>query len=45
MSFEYIVEKAKNPEAFVELCEGRYNRIIENIAKKVEKGRKICNII
>mgnify|MGYP006974655462 CR=1 FL=1 len=24
----YVVEKAKNPATFVELCEGRYNKII-----------------
>ena len=31
----YVVEKAKNPATFVEQCEGRYNKIIENIAKQV----------
>ena len=40
-NLEYIEEKAKNPAAFVELCEGRYNRIIENIAKKVAADDKI----
>ena len=37
----YVQEKAKDPESFVELCEGRYNRIIENIAKHVAENEKI----
>ena len=28
-NLEYVVEKAKNPATFVELCEGRYNKIID----------------
>ena len=40
-NLEYIVEKAKKPALFVEQCEERYNRIIENIAKKVASDSKI----
>jgi hypothetical protein len=40
-NLEYVVEKAKNPATFVELCEGRYNKIIETIAKKVAENEKI----
>ena len=40
-NLQYIQEKAKNPGTFVEQCEGRYNRIIENIAKQVAENEKI----
>lgn len=40
-NLEYVCEKAKTPEAFVEQSEGRYNRIIENVAKKVAENSKI----
>ena len=40
-NLEYICEKVINPETFVEQCEGRYNRIIENIAEKVASDSKI----
>ncbi len=40
-NLEYICEKAKNPKSFAELSEGRYNRIIGNIAKKVASNSKI----
>ena len=44
-NLSYIVEKAKSPATFVELCEGRYNRIIENIAKIEQKPSKQRHIV
>jgi uridine kinase len=40
-NLSYVQEKAKNPGTFVENCEDRYNRIIENIAKTVAENEKI----
>ena len=40
-NLQYIQEKAKTPATFVEHCEERYNKIIENIAKKVAADNKI----
>jgi uridine kinase len=40
-NLQYIQQKANSPATFVELCEGRYNRIIETIAKNVAENEKI----
>ena len=40
-NLEYICEKMKAPGTFVEHCEGRYNKIIEGIAKRVAEDSKI----
>ena len=39
-TLEYICEKAKNPSAFVEECEKRYENIVTDIAKKLANSGK-----
>ena len=39
-NLEYIVESAKNPEAFIKECEDRYNNKIEKIARNIAETEK-----
>ena len=40
-NLEYIVESAKNPEAFIKECEDRYNNKIEKIARNIAETEKV----
>ena len=36
-TLEYVCERAKKPETFIEECENRYNSIIGKIAEETAK--------
>lgn len=40
-NLDYILESAKNPEAFIKECEDRYNSKIESIARNIAETEKV----